>query len=67
MNDNNQIKCGIIMPISEIDGCSKSHWIKVKNILFEIVELICYKCQLVSDDPDVGVIHKRIIKNVNKQ
>lgn len=28
--------CGLIMPISEIDGCSEKHWEEVKEILEEV-------------------------------
>ena len=56
--------CGIVMPISAIDGCSKEHWIEVKNILSEAIEAAGYKANLVSDADDVGIIQSRIVRNL---
>jgi hypothetical protein len=61
------VTCGLIMPISAIDGCSAEHWSDVKLIVKEAVEgikeLHC-SVSLVSDADDVGVIQKRIVQNV---
>lgn len=65
--DNNKIKCGIIMPISPIDGCSMEHWAEVKNILEEAtasIETYEFMTAIVSDADDIGVIQKRIVQNV---
>lgn len=59
-----KLKCGIVMPISEIDGCSEGHWKEVLAILRESVETVGFSVELVSDADDVGVIHKRIIQNL---
>lgn len=56
--------CGIIMPISSIDNCSKEHWAEVKNILSEAIEKAGFKPCLVSDADDSGVIQKRIVQNI---
>ena len=56
--------CGIIMPISEIDGCSESHWTDVFDILSEAVEDAGFDPNMVSNADDVGIIHKRIIQNL---
>ncbi len=56
--------CGIIMPISSIDGCSSEHWQEVKNILFEAIKISGYEPNLVSDSNDSGVIQKRIVQNI---
>lgn len=61
------ITCGVVMPISAIDGCSAEHWVEVKNIIYESVESIqepSFAVKLVSDADDVGVIQKRIVQNV---
>lgn len=66
-NENNTLdipKCGIIMPISEIDGCSSEHWEDVLHILKEIIESIDFEANLVSDSDDIGVIQKRIVQNI---
>ncbi len=56
--------CGVIMPISAIDGCSESHWGDVLQILSEAIESCDFEPMLVSDGADVGIIHKRIIQNL---
>lgn len=59
-----KLTCGIVMPISEIDGCSSDHWSDVKFILSEAIELAGFDPILVSDASDVGIIQKRIIRNL---
>jgi len=59
-----KLKCGIIMPISTIDGCPEHHWVDVKSILFEAIEAAGLTPNLVSDADDVGIIQKRIIQNL---
>lgn len=57
-------KCGIVMPISAIDGCSTEHWAEVLNIIKESVGLGGFEPNLVSDADDSGIIQKRIIHNL---
>ncbi|MDV2373127.1 RNA helicase, partial [Vibrio cholerae] len=52
------------MPISAIDGCNEQHWLDVKQILTEAIELSGYSANLVSYADDVGIIQKRIIQNL---
>ena len=56
--------CGLVMPISSIDGCNEQHWADVKDILIESVESAGFKANLVSYADDVGIIQKRIIQNL---
>lgn len=56
--------CGLVMPISSIDGCNEQHWSDVKEILTETVESAGFKSNLVSYADDVGIIQKRIIQNL---
>lgn len=56
--------CGLIMPISTIDGCSIEHWVDVRTILTEAIENAGFKANLVSDSDDSGVIQKRIVQNI---
>lgn len=59
--------CGVVMPISSIDGCSAEHWSEVKVIIFETVKAIAnpiFSVRLVSDDEASGVIQKRIVQNI---
>lgn len=62
--NNERPVCGIIMPISSIDGCSNEHWNEVKNILSEAIESAGYCASLVSDADDSGIIQKRIVQNI---
>lgn len=59
-----QPKCGIVMPISPIDGCSTEHWAEVLNIIKESIENSGFEANLVSDADDSGIIQKRIIHNL---
>lgn len=56
--------CGIVMPISAIDGCGKEHWSEVLSIVSEAIEAAGFDPCLVSNGDDVGIIQKRIIKNL---
>lgn len=61
------LSCGIIMPISPIDGCTAEHWSEVKEIIKDAVESIAepkFTAKLVSDADDIGVIQKRIVQGV---
>jgi hypothetical protein len=56
--------CGIVMPISALDGCTESHWADVQDILTDAIESAGFNGNLVSNADDVGIIHKRIIQNL---
>lgn len=56
--------CGIVMPISAIDGCSEEHWSDVMTILTEAIDGAGFDANLVSNADDVGIIQKRIIQNL---
>jgi hypothetical protein len=61
------LTCGLVMPISAIDGCSAEHWVEVKNIISDAVlsiEGLNFVPRLVSEQDDVGVIQKRIVQNI---
>ena len=61
------LTCGLIMPISSIDGCTAEHWTEVKSIITDAVSTITefsFSVNLVSDQEDVGVIQKRIVQNI---
>ncbi len=57
-------KCGIVMPISAIDGCSAEHWTEVLSILRDAINVAEFEPNLVSDADDSGIIQKRIIQNL---
>lgn len=56
--------CGIVMPISQIDGCSETHWTDVLEIHTEAIESAGFAANLVSNAEEVGIIQKRIIQNL---
>src|SRR5688500_38836 len=59
-----QQQCGLVMPISAIDGCTEQHWAEVKAILVDAIESVGVSACLVSESDDVGIIQKRIIRNL---
>lgn len=65
MTQNEEKKiCGIVMPISTLDGCSEGHWSDVLEIITEAIEEAGFEGNLVSNADDVGIIQKRIIQNL---
>lgn len=56
--------CGIIMPISAIDGCTNEHWDEVLSIIKDSINTAGFEPNLVSDSDDSGIIQKRIIDNL---
>jgi hypothetical protein len=58
------LACGLVMPISAIDGCSEAHWLDVKAILYEAIVLAGFDPSLVNHAEDVGIIQQRIIQNL---
>ena len=63
-DEKDKLVCGIIMPISAIDGCSEGHWADIQDILLEAIEEAGFEGNLVSNADDAGIIHKRIIQNL---
>lgn len=59
-----QLKCGLIMPISQIDGCTEAHWDEVRIIIKEALTETEFSVELVSDSNEVGIIQKRIVQNI---
>jgi hypothetical protein len=57
-------KCGIVMPISEIDGIPSSHWAEVKQIFVDAISDAGFSGDLVSEARDVGIIQKRIVQRL---
>lgn len=57
-------KCGIVMPISPIDGLTAEHWSEVLSILKDAIKSVGFESNLVSDADESGIIQKRIIHNL---
>lgn len=66
MEQKSELKplCGIVMPISPIDGCSENHWTDVFDIISKTIKDAGFEFNLVSNADDIGVIQKRIIQNL---
>ncbi len=56
--------CGLIMPISPIDGCDALHWNAVNRILSEAIVSAGYKARMVSESDGSGIIQKNIVQNL---
>lgn len=56
--------CGLVMPISALEGCSEQHWLEVREILEDAIRQAGLEPNLVSNADDVGIIQKRIIQNL---
>lgn len=56
--------CGIVMPISELDGCTEGHWAEVLTIISDSITGAGLRPNLVSNADEVGIIQKRIIQNL---
>ncbi|HEY6249323.1 MAG TPA: hypothetical protein VI685_05150, partial [Candidatus Angelobacter sp.] len=56
--------CGIVIPISAIDGCSELHWEDVLEILTAAIEDAGFEANMVSNAEEIGIIQKRIIQNL---
>jgi hypothetical protein len=59
-----QPKCGIVMPISAIDGVPKEHWVDVLQILKDSIYSAGFEVNLVSDADEVSIIQKTIVQNL---
>lgn len=58
------LQCGIVMPISAIDGCDAHHWTEVLSILKEAAAAAGFKGELVSHLNESGNIQKEIVRNL---
>ena len=63
-DEKSKAVCGIVMPISTIDGCDENHWSDVREILEEAIDSAGLTPNLVSNADDIGIIQKRIIQNL---
>ncbi len=56
-------KCGVAMPIAATENCSANHWQEVKDIFVDALKTKFF-VDLVSDEPEVDVIHSKIVTNL---
>ena len=64
MPDKKQLRCGLVMPISAIDGCTETHWEEVRQVIKEALSETNFQVEVVSDSNEVGIIQKRIVQNI---
>jgi hypothetical protein len=57
--------CGIIMPISPIDGLTAEHWFDVKNLIDDVADQAGFASRIVSTGDESGIIQHRIIQNLH--
>ncbi|MDA5627069.1 MULTISPECIES: hypothetical protein [Agrobacterium] len=56
--------CGIIMPIADMAGYEKGHWLRVREVLDQAIQAANYVPRLVSESEDTGIIHANIVQNL---
>lgn len=57
-------QCGIVMPISPIDGCSAAHWKEVYTIIEEPIKKLGFNPNMVSITAESSVIQHTIVTNL---
>ena len=68
MSDNEKKKCGLVMPISAMDGYTEQHGSQIQSILKDAVSSIegtDFETRMVSIADEVTVIHKTIVQNLH--
>ena len=56
--------CGVVMPISECDGCGPTHWQDVLSIVISSATEAGFLTRLVSDTMESNLIHTEILANI---
>jgi hypothetical protein len=56
--------CGVIMPISSIDGCPSEHWLEVLSLIKDSAIDEGFEVSLVSESEEMGIIQKKIVQNI---
>ncbi|TWC85708.1 hypothetical protein FB593_102562 [Rhizobium sp. SJZ105] len=52
------------MPIADMAGYEKGHWLRVREVLDQSIEAANYVPRLVSESEDTGIIHANIVQNL---
>ena len=60
-----EMRCGVVMPISDSQGYVEGHWDSVRSIIFEAITNAGFAPALVSDSCETGLIHSRIVQNLH--
>ena len=56
--------CGIVMPISEINGCSIQHWREIMTVLKDAADEAGFDSDIVSNSNEIGIIQNSIVTNL---
>jgi hypothetical protein len=56
--------CGVVMPISALDGLGEPHWLEVREIFFDVLRTAGFAPGMVSQAQETTIIHKTIIHNL---
>lgn len=56
--------CGIVMPISKMDGYTEDHWKDVRSILNAAIENAGFHPRMVSEADEIGIIQREIVQNL---
>lgn len=62
-----ELVCGIIMPITPVEGYNAMHWNQIRNLIEEAISEIedyIFKVRMVSESEKISIIQKTIIKNI---
>lgn len=62
--ENKKKTCGLVMPISEIDGLPEGHWKDVRGILEKVATEQGFETKLVSAETVSGVLTTHIVTNL---
>ena len=54
--NKDKLVCGVVIPISEIDGCTETHWADVLDIITEAIERLQKYSKEVLSTIDKGAI-----------
>lgn len=63
-DETEQPTCGIVMPISAIDGQPTEHWFEVLSLIKDVAKAENFKSELVSYSDESGIIQQKIINNL---
>lgn len=62
--DNALRTCGIVMPISHIDGYETGHWDRVRRVIDRAISETAMLPRLVSESEETAIIHASIVQNL---
>lgn len=64
MSNEERVHCGLVMPISAVDGYTAAHWEEVRDIIKESLPAEGYLVELVSHSDEISIIQNKIVNNL---